>query len=176
MKAIQDSVAAYLQESTGVRTVADRTRARGEYPLLAVSVREDGTVLVDGGRQAEHTYRVTVSAASDREREVNTALLSSLTPILLRGVPMGERTLHPLEVKTEGETLTFTVELCVPLAQPEKPPWSRRDAWRLSIWTFDKEIFEIWRYLWVFLKFLSAFRRRLCPPSPVPPGACWRWR
>ena len=24
-------------------------------------------------------------------------------------------------VKTEGETLTFTVELCVPLAQPEKP-------------------------------------------------------
>lgn len=72
-------------------------------------------------RQAEHTYRVTVSAASDREREVNTALLSSLTPVLLRGVPMGERTLHPLELKTEGETLTFTVELCVPLPQPEKP-------------------------------------------------------
>ena len=44
MKAIQDSVAAYLQACTGVRTVADRTRARGEYPLLAVSVREDGTV------------------------------------------------------------------------------------------------------------------------------------
>ena len=108
MKAIQDSVAAYLQACTGVRTVADRTRARGEYPLLAVSVREDGTVLVDGGRQAEHTYRVTVSAASDRERDGNTALLSSLTPVLLRGVPMGERTLHPLE-------------LCVPLPQPEKP-------------------------------------------------------
>ena len=108
MKAIQDSVAAYLQACTGVRTVADRTRARGEYPLLAVSVRED-------------TYRVTVSAASDREREVNTALLSSLTPVLLRGVPMGERTLHPLELKTEGETLTFTVELCVPLPRTEKP-------------------------------------------------------
>ena len=102
MKAVQDSVAAYLQACTGVRTVADRTRARGEYPLLAVSVREDGTVLVDGGRQAEHTYRVTVSAASDREREVNTALLSSLTPVLLRGVPMGERTLHPLELKNRG--------------------------------------------------------------------------
>ena len=94
MKAIQDSVAAYLQACTGIRTVADRTRARGEYPLLAVSVRE---------------------------REVNTALLSSLTPVLLRGVPMGERTLHPLELKTEGETLTFTVELCVPLPRPEKP-------------------------------------------------------
>ena len=102
MKAIQDSVTAYLQACTGIRTVADRTRARGEYPLLAVSVREDGTVLVDGGRQAEHTYRVTVSAASDRERDGNTALLSSLTPVLLRGVPMGERTLHPLELKTEG--------------------------------------------------------------------------
>ena len=87
----------------------------------AAGVREDGTVLVDGGRQAEHTYRVTVSAVSDRERDGNTALLSSLTPILLRGVPMGERTLHPLELKTEGETLTFTVELCVPLPRPEKP-------------------------------------------------------
>ena len=54
MKAIQDSVAAYLQESTGVLTVADRTRARGEYPLLAVSVREDGTVLADG-RQSTPT-------------------------------------------------------------------------------------------------------------------------
>ena len=64
---------------------------------------------------------MTVSAASDRERDGNTALLSSLTPILLRGVPMGERTLHPLELKTEGETLTFTVELCVPLPRPEKP-------------------------------------------------------
>ena len=44
MKAVQASVAAYLQACTGVRTVADRTRVRGEYPLLAVSVREDGTV------------------------------------------------------------------------------------------------------------------------------------
>ena len=121
MKAVQDSVAAYLQVCTGVRTVADRTRAQGEYPLLAVSVREDGTVLVDGGRQAEHTYRVTVSAASDREREGNTALLASLAPHLLRGVPMGDRVLHPLDVKTEGEELTFSLELCVPLPEPEKP-------------------------------------------------------
>ena len=85
MKAVQDSVAAYLQESTGVRTVADRTRARGEYPLLAVSVREDGTVLVDGGRQAEHTYRVTVSAASDREREGNTGADAASLGIENRG-------------------------------------------------------------------------------------------
>ena len=121
MKSVESAVTTYLQAAASVPAVAERSRAAGVYPLLAVSVREDGTVLVDGGRQAEHTYRVTVSAASDRERDGNTALLSSLTPVLLRGVPMGERTLHPLELKTEGETLTFTVELCVPLPQPEKP-------------------------------------------------------
>lgn len=121
MKAIQDAVTAYLQERTGVRTVADRTRVAGEYPLLAVAVREDGTVLVDGGRQAEHTYRVTVTAASDRNRDGNTALLLSLAPQLLRGVPMEDRVLHPLDVKTEGEELTFSLELCVALPEAEKP-------------------------------------------------------
>ena len=123
MKAIQDAVRAYLERATGVRAVADRTRAAGVYPLLAVAVREDGTVLVDGGRQAEHTYRVTVTAASDRNRDGNTALLSSLAPCLLRGVPMetadGSRTLHPLDVKTEGEELTFSLELCVALPEDE---------------------------------------------------------
>ena len=67
VKAIQDSVAAYLQVY-GRPHRGGSDESAGEYPLLAVSVREDGTVLVDGGRQAEHTYRVTVSAASDRER------------------------------------------------------------------------------------------------------------
>ena len=125
MKAIQDAVRLYLQKATGIRTVADKTRVAGEYPLLAVAVREDGTVLVDGGRQAEHTYRVTVTACSDRNRDGNTALLASLVPHLLRGVPMetedGGRTLHPLDVKTEGEELTFSLELCVPLPEPEEP-------------------------------------------------------
>ena len=137
MKAIQDAVTAYLQEQTGVRTVADRTRVQGEYPMLAVAVRENGTVLVSGGTQAEHTYRVTVTAASDRNRDGNTALLASLVPLLLRGVPMeanmggsdgsegyascGKRVLHPLDIRTEGEELTFSLELCVALPQPEKP-------------------------------------------------------
>ena len=121
MKAIQDAVRLYLQKTTGVRAVADRTRVAGEYPLLAVAVREDGTVLVDGGRQAEHTYRVTVTAASDRNRDGNTALLASLAPCLLRGVPMGDRVLHPPDVKTEGEELTFSLELCVPLPEAERP-------------------------------------------------------
>ena len=121
MKAIQDAVRLYLERATGVRAVADRTRVAGEYPLLAVAVREDGTVLMDGGRQAEHTYRVTVTACSDRNRDGNTALLATLAPHLLRGVPMGDRVLHPLDVKTEGEELTFSLELCVPLPEPEKP-------------------------------------------------------
>ena len=28
---------------------------------------------------------------------------------------MGDRVLHPLDVKTEGEELTFSLELCVPV-------------------------------------------------------------
>lgn len=121
MKAIQDAVTAYLETATGIRTVADRIRAPGVYPLLAVAVREDGTVLIDGGRQAEHTYRVTVTAASDRNRDGNTALLAALPPVLLRGVPMGARTLHPLDIKTEGEELTFSLVLYVPVPPAQKP-------------------------------------------------------
>lgn len=120
MKQIQEAVAAYLEKETGVHTVCDRTRVRGEYPLLAVGVAEKGTVLLAGGRQAEHTYAVTVTAISDREREGNTALLSGLPPLLLRGVPMetaeGGRILHPLDIQTGGEELTFTLELCVSLS------------------------------------------------------------
>ena len=85
---MENAVAAYLNDAAKTTAVAKRTRAAGVYPLLAVSVREEGTVLVDGGRQAEHTYRVTVTAASDRHREGATALLSGLVPALLRGVPL----------------------------------------------------------------------------------------
>lgn len=125
MKAIQDAVTAYLEQAAGVRAVADRTRAAGTYPLLAVAIREDGAVLLDGGRQAEHTYRVSVTAVSDRNRDGNTALLAALPLLLLRGVPMetegGPRTLHPLDIKTEGEELTFSLALCVPVPPAEKP-------------------------------------------------------
>ena len=124
MKAMESAVAAYLNGAAKATAVAEGTRAAGVYPLLAVSVREEGTVLVDGGRQAEHTYRVTVTAASDRHREGATALLSGLVPALLRGIPMGEggarRVLHPLNIQTEGDALTFDVELCVPLPETGK--------------------------------------------------------
>lgn len=121
MKQIQEAVAAFLQQETGVRTVCDRTNVRGEYPLLAVAAAEKGTLLLAGGRQAEHSYEVTVTAASDRQREGNTALLAGLTPLLLRGIPMGHgeerRILHPLDVRTEEDRLIFTVELCVALPE-----------------------------------------------------------
>lgn len=117
MRTVQEAVRAYLEKYSGVRVVCDHTRMRGEYPLLAVSVREDGTVLVDGGRQAEHTYAVTVTAVSSREREENTAFLAAVPPLLLRGIPMkkdGEhRVLHPLDIQTEGEEVTFAITLCV---------------------------------------------------------------
>lgn len=113
MKDIQEAVRACLEERSGVKAVPDRSLCR-EYPMLAVSVREGGTVLLDGGKQAEHTYLVTVTAVSDRDREGNTALLSSLVPLLLRGVPLeGEgRWLHPLDIQTHGEELTFSISLC----------------------------------------------------------------
>lgn len=125
MKHIQEAVRAYLEGTTGIRSVCGRTRVRGEYPLLAVDVQENGTVLLAGGRLAEHTYAVTVTAVADREREGNTALLSALPLHLLRGIPMeqdGEkRILHPLDIATEGETLTFSLEVCVPVPPLPNP-------------------------------------------------------
>lgn len=116
MRDIQEAVRACLEARSGVRTVSDRSRCR-EYPMLAVSVREGGTVLLDGGRQAEHSYLVAVTAVSGRDREENTALLSGLVPLLLRGVPLKDegRVLHPADIRTEGETLEFTVSICRPL-------------------------------------------------------------
>lgn len=128
MKQIQEAVRAFLEEETGICTVCDRTEVRGKYPLLAVSVAEKRTLLLAGGKLAEHGYEVTVRAAADREREGNTALLSELVPLLLGGIPMvrdgQRRTLHPLDLRTDEEKLTFALELCVavePLSDGDEP-------------------------------------------------------
>lgn len=129
MKDIQSAVAAYLQDRTGVHAVEERTRCAG-YPLLAVTAREDGTVVLDGGRQVEHTYTVTVTAASDREREEASALLTRVTEALLRGVPFapgdgsGDRVLHPTDIRTQGDTLTCVISICrlLPRTEPGQTP------------------------------------------------------
>lgn len=118
MKQIQEAVVAYLELAGGMRAVCDRSQVT-EYPMLAVALQEQGTVLIDGGRQAEHRYLVTVTAVSDRRRAGNTALLSDLSIMLLRGIPAlldGQaRTLHPLDIHTEGEDLTFSLAVCMPV-------------------------------------------------------------
>ena len=119
MKAMQEAVVAHLQRETGIHTVCDRSTVAGEYPLLTVEIREQGTTLLAGGQLAEHCYAVTVTALSDRERQGNTALLSDLVPVLLRGVPMetpeGGRMLRPLDIRTEEEALTFKLDVCAVL-------------------------------------------------------------
>lgn len=123
MTGIQKAVAAYLEQETGIRTVCDRTRAAGVYPLLAVAVEQKKALLVAGGKLVEHTFQVTVTAASDRERQNTSALLTELTAHLLRGVPLWGRNgkyriLHPLDIRTRGEELLFTLEVCAVLPDP----------------------------------------------------------
>ncbi len=124
MNHIQDAVCAYLEAQTAIKTVRAGEHRAGQYGVLAVGVREKGTVLCAGGRQAEHSYLVTVTAAPDRCRSGETAALAALVPVLLRGVPMtvpggGKRMLSPLELETEGDRLRFTLRLCVPV--PPEP-------------------------------------------------------
>ena len=116
MKQIQNAVAAYLELASGVRTVCDRS-AVTEYPMLAVAVQEQGTTLIAGGRQAEHRYLVTVTAAADRRRAGNPALLTEVSLWLLRGIPAmlqdEVRTLHPTQICTDEDALTFSLTVCV---------------------------------------------------------------
>ena len=78
MKHIQEAVRACLQAGSGIHTVCAPARHSGEYPLLAVDIREEGTVLVAGGTQAEQHYALTVTAAPDRMRQGEPALLGGL--------------------------------------------------------------------------------------------------
>ena len=127
---IQEAVRACLQRESGIHTVCAPAVHTGEYPLLAVDIRESGSTLLAGGRQAEQNYEVTVTAAEDRLRHGESALLGGLVPILLRGVPMEQRVLHPLDIRTEVDKLCFSLRLCVPVPPTEgtekaAPPMER---------------------------------------------------
>ena len=127
MNDIREGVRAHLQRVSGVHTVCAPARHAGEYPLLTVDAREDGAVLCAGGTQAEHRYRVTVTAASDRERSDKNMKLSELAGILLRGIPMTlgkgaaaeRRVLSPQGMATEGGELRFTLSLTRPVPPKE---------------------------------------------------------
>ena len=122
MTDIKEGVRANLEQESGIHAVCAPARHTGEYPLLTVDARVDGTLLCAGGAQAEHRYRVTVTCASDRERSDKNGRLAALVPVLLRGIPMAlpsgvpgggkvRRVLSPQGLETEGDELRFTLSL-----------------------------------------------------------------
>ena len=113
MNDIKEGVRAYLERESGIHAVCAPARHTGEYPLLTVDAREDGTLLCAGGAQAEHRYR---------ERSDKNGRLAALVPVLLRGIPMAlpsgvpgggkvRRVLSPQGLETEGDELRFTLSL-----------------------------------------------------------------
>lgn len=108
---IQQAVAHWLGQKTGVRAVAGRSPVQ-EYPLFTVEAELDGVTPVDGGRQCEERFSVTVTAAADRDREESRAFLAPLARALPAGIPMDDRVLHPQDVSTKGDALCFSLTLC----------------------------------------------------------------
>ena len=130
MNDIREGVRAYLEQESGIYAVCAPARHTGEYPLLAVDVQEEGTVLCAGGRQAEHRYRVSVTCAGDRERSDKNTKLAALVPMLLRGVPVSlpsgmpgggkvRRVLSPQGIETEGDEVRFALCLTRPVPPKE---------------------------------------------------------
>lgn len=128
MTEIRDAVAACLEKRTGVRSVGQKSRTAGAYPALVVRVRRGGSILFAGGRQVEQRCTVTVQVAADRERNETPALLERCTAALLKGVPCGKRHLRPEDVKSEGDTLSFSLTVCalVPRTEGEEPEIMRQ--------------------------------------------------
>lgn len=126
MHNIQEAVRSHLQAESGIRTVCAPDRCAGAYPVLAVSICQEDAVLLAGGKQALCGFALTVTAAALRERQGQTELLTALVPVLLRGIPMTvppeaaggrgvRRMLSPRQIRTEGDKLTFRLELCLPV-------------------------------------------------------------
>lgn len=111
MTDIQQAVADWLGQKTGMRAVAGRAPAQA-YPLLTVEAELEGSTPVDGGRQSEERFAVTITAAVDRDRAQSRALLALLARILPGGIPMDDRVLHPEAVSTQGDVLRFSLVLC----------------------------------------------------------------
>lgn len=108
---IQQAVAQWLGQKTGVKAVAGQSPVQ-TYPLLTVEADLESATPVDGGRQCEERFAVTVTAAADRDRDRSREILAGLALALPAGIPMDDRVLHPQDVSTQGDTLRFSLTLC----------------------------------------------------------------
>ena len=76
---IQQAVADWLGQKTGVRAVAGRSPVQS-YPLFTVEAELSGVTALDGGRQCEERFSVTVTAAPNSAQIVRNA--RSVTPAI----------------------------------------------------------------------------------------------
>ena len=120
---IQQAVADWLGQKTGVRAVAGRSPVQS-YPLFTVEAELSGVTALDGGRQCEERFSVTVTAASDRDRDNSREKLAALALVLPGGIPMDDRVLHPEDISTKVDTLQFFITLCRvrPLSNQQEAP------------------------------------------------------
>ena len=116
MMSIQQAVSTWL-EAQKLAVVAETRSPARIYPVLVVNAELSDSTLCFGGKLTEQRYQVRITAAADRERAGNTALLSALVPPLLRGIPWGERTLHPLHLQSQGDELQFELSVCIPVPE-----------------------------------------------------------
>ena len=123
MTQIQQAVAQWLGRQTGVKALAGRSPVQ-QYPMLTVEAELEGTTPMDGGRQCEERFSVTITAATDRDRDNSREMLSALALALPGGIPMDDRVLHPEEISTKGDTLQFFITLCRvrPLSNQQDAP------------------------------------------------------
>ena len=107
------------------------------YPLFTVEAELSGVTALDGGRQCEERFSVTVTAASDRDRDNSREQLAALALVLPGGIPMDDRVLHPEDISTKGDTLQFLLPCagCVPCPISRKHPRS----WRPYILMFRRK-------------------------------------
>ena len=111
MTQIQQAIVQWLTKQTGIATVAGASPVQ-TYPLLSVDVEQASALLMDGGQQVERQYQVTITAATDRDREMSAEFLTQLEALLQGGIPMENRVLHPVEITVQGDKLSFTLGLC----------------------------------------------------------------
>ena len=108
---IQQAVAQWMGQKAGVKAVAGRSPVQ-DYPLITVEVELESATPVDGGKQCEERFSVTVTAAADRDRDQSRQRLANLARALPGGIPMDDRVLHPEMVSTKGDALRFSLALC----------------------------------------------------------------